>query len=184
MMSDSFPAKVGTFLRRPKLLHRFPVLGPYRSEQKGLHYTWSEERFPLLKDRIATAREQIDPAFAEADDRALKAQNRERRQRVGMIVGSLLVTGFAAAQASFTATPWIGVVVATLAAATAAMTAFIRQEGSLHTYVSERRKAERLRSLSFRYVTQPKPEDKSPEDHLRELQHTVASIRYQNREEG
>ena len=97
-----------------------------------------------------------------------------------MIIGSLLATGFAAAQASFTTAAWIGVVVATLAAATATMTALVQQDGSLHKYISERRKAERLRSLSFTFVSHPVPEGQNQIDHCHELRSRVAAICHQN----
>jgi hypothetical protein len=96
-----------------------------------------------------------------------------------MIIGSLLATGFAAAQAAFPVAAWIGVVVATLAAATAAMTALIQQDGALHRYISERRKAERLRSLSFVFVSVQKSKGESQADQFHKLRSRVAAICHQ-----
>ena len=179
-MDQSWPAKVGATLRKPALLRRFPVLGRYRPLPEKLHPEELEDLYPHLADRIEFAREVIDEPFADADGRAMAAQNRHRRQRVAMIIGSLLATGFAAAQASFTSAAWIGVAVATLAAATATMTTLIQQDGALHRYISERRKAERLRSLSFTFVSTPPPEGLSHIEHCHNLRSRVADICHQN----
>jgi hypothetical protein len=179
-IDKSWPAKVGHTLRKPALLRRFPVLWRYRPAREELHPKGLEQSYPRLADRITFARKVIDDPFAEANRRALAAQNRHRRQRVAMILGSLLATGFAAAQASFTSAAWIGVVVATLAAATATMTALIQQDEALHRYISERRKAERLRSLSFTFVSEPGPEGSSQIDRFHKLRSRVAVICHQS----
>jgi SMODS and SLOG-associating 2TM effector domain 3 len=136
----------------PVVWRRFPILGRFRPSVGSLLPQDLETAYPLLGERIAFAREVIGPAFDAADGWSQIAQNRQRRQQVGVIASALLATVFAAAQASFTSAVWIGVVVAGLAAAGSAMTTFIRQDEALGDYVTQRRRAERLRSLCFTFL--------------------------------
>jgi hypothetical protein len=93
------------------------------------------------------------------------------------IVGGLLTTTLGAVQAWLQSAAWPGVVVATLGAATSAITTVARRQGSLHNCLSARIRAERLRSLYFEYlVIPPESSDAKHQEHLRGVQLRVAGL--------
>jgi hypothetical protein len=167
---------LGRMVRRPSLLRRFPILGRYRPQDLPLLSLGVEGQYPLLESRIAIAREILEDPFEEANQKALVCQNRHRRQRVALILGSLLSTAFGAAQAAYTSQVWIGVVVATLAAATAATSTLVQHDYAVRKYISERTKAERLRSLCFSYISAPSVLTVEPSDDKHELRQKAAAI--------
>jgi hypothetical protein len=109
--------------------------------------------YPSLKERAAEADEVVYPAFAERDTRALVEQNRDRWFAVLAIGGGLVTAVFGALQAWLQSARWPGVVVATLAAATATLSTVARRQGARENYLTARLQAERLRSLYFEHLT-------------------------------
>jgi hypothetical protein len=162
--------------RLPALWRRFPTMGRFRANVGQVLPPDLEGEYPLLAGRISFVRAAVEKEFESAESRAQVAQNRYRRQQVAVIFGSLLTTVFAAAQASFATVAWIGIVVAALSAATAAMTTVIRQKGGFSEYISERRKAERLRSLSFSYVCRSAPAEADSDRERHAVRVQVAEI--------
>jgi Protein of unknown function (DUF4231) len=160
----------------PALWRRFPTMGPFRPNTGQVIPPGLEREYPLLAERITFVRTAVEEEFETAEYRAQVSQNRYRRQQVTVIVGSLLTTVFATAQSSFATVAWIGVIVATLSAATAAITTVIRQRGAFSDYIAARRKAERLRSLSFSYVCRPAPAEGNTDEQRHALRLRVAEI--------
>jgi hypothetical protein len=115
----------------------------------------AEHRYPALRARIEEADRIVFPAFAALDMAARTEQNRYRWFTTLALVGGLLTTMFGALQAWLQSHPWPGVVVATVGAATSALTTVARRQGSLQTYLTARIRAERLRSLYFEHLAKP-----------------------------
>jgi hypothetical protein len=132
-------------------------------------------RYETLAPRAAEANAVIYPAFADDDAEALVEQNRFRWFQVLAIVGGLLTTVFGAAQAWLQSARWPGVVVATLAAATTALTTVARRQDARQHYLTARLRAERLRSLYFRNLTRPPIVDAEAERQMLALD--VANVR-------
>jgi hypothetical protein len=137
---------VFSVLPRPRLRLRppEPLLGPR-----------AKERYPALRARIEEADRVVFPAFAALDITARAEQNRYRWFTLLALLGGLLTTMFGALQAWLNSQPWPGVVVATVGAATSALTTVARRQGSLQTYLTARIRAERLRSLYFEHLAKP-----------------------------
>jgi hypothetical protein len=71
------------------------------------------------------------------------------------------------------------VVVATLGAATSAVSTVARRQGSLDAFLAARLRAERLRSLYFEYVAEPQSaDDAAREAAAQQLEAQVAEIRF------
>jgi hypothetical protein len=113
------------------------------------------DRYPALRTRIEEADRIVFPAFAKLDMSARSEQNRYRGFTTLALVGGLLTTMFGALQAWLHTQPWPGIAVATIGAATSALTTVARRQGSLQTYLTARIRAERLRSLYFEHLAKP-----------------------------
>jgi hypothetical protein len=151
---------------------------PYRPSPPGpLVDPAAATRFPLLADRLARANELVYPAFAECDATAGVEQNRYRWFAVLAIFGGLLTTVFGAMQAWLQSAQWPGVVVATLGAATTALSTVARRQGSREQYLRARLVAERLRSTYFQSIANA-ASDGSADNGRRDLTLQVARIRY------
>jgi hypothetical protein len=134
-------------------------------------------RYPELRQRLADADAVVHPAFASCDVEAQVEQNRYRWFVVLAILGGLLTTAFGAVQAWLQSAAWPGVVVATLGAASSAITTVARRQGSLQNYLSARIRAERLRSLYFEYLaTRPEADRAAHREQVRALELRVAEI--------
>jgi hypothetical protein len=137
------------------------------------------QRYPQLQQRIEEADRLVFPAFVTFDVEARREQNRYRWFTTLAILGGLLTTVFGALQAWLRSDPWPGVVVATLGAATSALTTVARRQGSLHNYLTARLRAERLRSLYFEHVALPPASDAAiRHKQLRDLEDAVAGHEY------
>jgi hypothetical protein len=121
-----------------------PLLGPR-----------ADDRYPALRTRIDEADRIVFPAFAALDITARAEQNRYRWFTMLALLGGLFTTMFGALQAWLSSQQWPGVVVATVGAATSALTTVARRQGSLQTYLTARIRAERLRSLYFEHLAKP-----------------------------
>jgi hypothetical protein len=136
-------------------------------------------RYPALASGIDDAQRIVYPAFAACDVAAGREQNRYRWFLVLAIIGGLLTTVFGALQTWLHSTPWPGVVVATLGAATSAVSTVARRQGSLDAFLAARLRAERLRSLYFEYVAEPQSaDDAAREAAAQQLEAQVAEIRF------
>jgi Protein of unknown function (DUF4231) len=134
-------------------------------------------RYPPLSEQIADADRLIYPFFAQFDVTAQVEQNRHRWFTMLAIGGGLLTTAFGALQAWLQTAPWPGVVVATLGAATSALTTVARRQGSLQNYLTARVRAERLRSLYFEYLASaPATDDAVRRERLRDLERQVVQL--------
>ena len=102
-----------------------PLLGPR-----------ADDRYPALRMRIDEADRIVFPAFAALDMTARAEQNRYRWFTTLALMGGLLTTMFGALQAWLSSQRWPGVVVATVGAATSALTTVARRQGSLQTYLT------------------------------------------------
>ena len=181
--SRSIPARLAhrwrTRRQRWVALSVFPRW-PYRPEPPGpLVDPEARRQYPLLTDRIAEAEEVIYPTFAACDTEARVEQNRYRWFTVLAIFGGLLTTVFGAVQAWLQSTEWPGVVVATLGAATTALSTVARRQGAREEYLRSRLQAERLRSVYFDHLAAPYGDAAKDGDHDgHQLAVDVARIRY------
>jgi hypothetical protein len=113
------------------------------------------QSYPTLAARARDLDAIVFPAFARQDSSALVEQNRYRWFEVLAIFGGLLTTVFGAAQAWLQSARWPGVVVATLAAATTALSTVARRQDARQHFLTARVRAERLRALYFETLTRP-----------------------------
>jgi SMODS and SLOG-associating 2TM effector domain 3 len=133
------------------LLNRFPRLRPPEShpvipQEKRTPYPALAAEFEVI-DRVLT------PAFDECDVAALRYQHRYRRQQVLVLLGSALVAGLGGLQAAFPRQWWPGALLAALGLLLAASSRIAKEQSSFDNYLSERVRAEGLRSLYFRYLS-------------------------------
>jgi Protein of unknown function (DUF4231) len=139
-------------MRRPALLVRFPSLRTPRTSSPVVAPGTTADH-PELADDITTVDRVVGPAFQEADLAALRHQNRYRRQQVVIIFGSALLTGFGGLQAVFPEQRWPGLVLGLLGALLAVLSTAVNELNALERFMSERVKAERLRSAYFRFLS-------------------------------
>jgi hypothetical protein len=109
--------------------------------------------YPELADDISAVDQVVTPAFHDADLSALRHQNRYRRQQVVIIVGSALLTGLGGLQAVFPGEKWPGLLLALLGALLAVLSNAVNELSALENFMTERVKAERLRSACFRFLS-------------------------------
>jgi len=136
----------------PALLARFPrVGGP--GESPPVIPEEARAAFPdLAHDLDALARD-VAPVFRDYDLRALREQQRYRRQQVLILLGSVLGTAFGALQAAIPEQRWPGVLLILTGVVLATSSRWSGERASLGIYLSARLKAERLRALHFQYLS-------------------------------
>jgi len=141
--------KVALFRRRPRLRPRFadPVLIPADRV----------ERYPALAGDLTTIDEVLAPAFKECDLSAQRAQNSFWRQQVILIGVTALTTAFGSVQAAYSHQVWPGVVVSVLGVLSAAVSGLGEERAAQRTYLDQRTRAERLRSVAFAYLAELPP---------------------------
>jgi hypothetical protein len=174
--------------RRIAMFARFPRFLP-RSDPEGdpaatllvdesdepVDLTRACDEFPALADALTELQHVVVPLYRECDAQALLEQNRHRRQQVLLIGGGLLTTTFGLIQAVLIGEVWPGIVVTSFAAATAAVASVGRQSAALDGYLTNRLRAEQLRSAYFLYLSTEA--DHHPGRHG-ELREQVTAIRY------
>lgn len=134
---------------------------------------------PLLADAFREANEIIGPSFQECDRIAAREQNRHRWFTVLSLIGGMATVVAAATQTWLPGAAWPGVVVATLGAATSALTTVARRQGARDAYLTARMRAERLRSLYFEHLARPPAvDDEQRRERLQVLAVAVAEHRY------
>jgi hypothetical protein len=161
-------------MRRPALLVRFPSLRAPRTSWPVVAPKTAAD-FPELADDITTVDQVVGPAFREADLAALGHQNRYRRQQVIIIFGSALLTGLGGLQAVFPEHRWPGLALGLLGALLAVLSTAVNELNALERFMSERVKAERLRSACFRFLS--RTGRYSGADRVSVLRRAVLSIR-------
>jgi hypothetical protein len=110
-------------------------------------------RYPALTDDLSVLDEVVGRTFAASERAAQLAQHRYRRQQVVILLGSALLTGLGGLQAILPGAWWLSLGLAVLAIV---LTGVSRAAGELKTlecFLNERVKAERLRSMYFRYLS-------------------------------
>jgi heme exporter protein D len=144
------------FLRKIALFRRWPQLRGSYGEQPVIPPGRAGD-YPALAGDLATVAEVIEPAFAEHDLDALRAQNSFWRQQVLLIVVTAATTAFGAVQAAYSRQVWPGVVVAVLGVLSAAVAGLGEERSAQRTYLDQRTRAERLRALAFAYLAELPP---------------------------
>jgi hypothetical protein len=139
-----FHMTIALFSRRPRLRLRLeePVLIPLDRA----------ERYPALRADLTTVGEVIGPLFKEYDLNAQRAQNSYWRQQVILVGVTALASAFGSVQAAFSHQVWPGVVVAVLGVLSAAVAGLGEERAAQRTYLDQRTRAERLRSMAFAYL--------------------------------
>jgi Protein of unknown function (DUF4231) len=139
-------------MRRPALLVRFPS---WRAPRRSWPPITPEAvtDYPELADDISVVDQVVGPAFREADLAAQRHQNRYRRQQVVVLVGSALLSGFGGLQAVFPEERWPGLLLALVGALLAVLSSAVNDLNALDGFMTERVKAERLRSACFRFLS-------------------------------
>jgi hypothetical protein len=136
----------------PPLFARFPHL---RSRITSQPVIPAEKRvaYPRLADDFDVLDRVVGPVFRDSDSAALRNQNRYRRQQVAVLVGSVVASGLGGLQAVFPDQRWPGVLLTALGIGLAASSRVTSEIGALADYLTERVKAERLRTLYFRFLS-------------------------------
>jgi hypothetical protein len=156
------------------LLARFPKLRVPATSWPAIPPDKRASYPELAADFVVLDRE-VAPAFTQFDMKALRDQNRYRRQQVLVVLGSALVTGLGGVQAVFPGQRWPGVLLALLGVALAGSTRVAKEQASQADYLDARVKAERLRGLHFQYLSRLQPYAESDRDLV--LRHAVLAIR-------
>jgi hypothetical protein len=138
--------------RRPALFIRFPSWWAPRPSWLPISPDKAQD-YPALADDIATLDRVVGPVFAESDREALLHQNRYRRQQVVILLGSAVLTGLGGLQAVYPDTKWPGLLLGLLGAVLAVLSNAVNELNALDRFMTERVKAERLRSTYFRYLS-------------------------------
>jgi hypothetical protein len=133
----------------------------------------AHRKYPALAPQLDSLDARLIEQFVEHDQEALRAQASYRRYRLAAILGAAVTTVFGAVQAAGGDAVWPGAVIAGAAALTAMFSNLQRQSRPLARYITERAKAEELRSLYFRHLS-----GQQKIEHQRPLERQVADIRF------
>ncbi|MCK2218296.1 DUF4231 domain-containing protein [Actinomadura sp. ATCC 31491] len=131
---------------------RFPA---FRASVTSWPVIPSETRaaYPELVDDFEVLDRELTPAFTAYDGKALRDQNRYRRQQVLILLGSTLIAGLGGLQAVLPEQRWPSILVVVVGVALAASSRYAHESETLDSYLSRRVKAERLRAQYFRYLS-------------------------------
>lgn len=130
----------------------------------------SRAAYAGLEPRFAVLDEVVMPAFVEHDRNAMRAQRDYRRFRLALIIGVALTSLFGAVQAAIGEAAWVGAILTILGLVTAGIANQQRRSQPLRRYLTERAKAEELRSLYFAFLSGDRDQ--------RTLESETAAIRY------
>jgi len=173
--------RIAMFARFPRFMPRADPAGDpvatllVDEEDEPVALSRACGEFPALSDALAELQDVVVPLYRECDAQALLEQNRHRRQQVLLIGGGLMTTTFGLIQAVLVGQVWPGIAVASFGAATAAVASVGRQSAALDGYLTNRLRAEQLRSVYFHYLSLEA--DRHPSRHA-ELREQVTAIRY------
>jgi heme exporter protein D len=144
-----FRSKVALFKRWPRLW--------FKPSETPLVQAKDIKKYTALTDDMATVDKVIGPRFTEYDLNAQRAQNRYWGQQVTLLCVSALTAAFGSVQAAYSHYVWPGIVVAVLGVLSAAVAGLGEERGAQRTYLDQRTKAERLRSMAFAYLAELPP---------------------------
>jgi hypothetical protein len=161
-------------MRRPALLVRFPSWRPPQRSWPPITPDAVTD-YPELADDISTVDQVVGSAFQEADLAAQRHQNRYRRQQVIILLGSALLSGLGGLQAVFPEQRWPGLLLALVGALLAVLSSAVNDLKALDSFMTERVKAERLRSACFRFLSRTGLYTR--DDRVSVLRRAVLSIR-------
>ena len=132
------------------------------------------DEYPSLRADLDTADAVLLGPFQQANLAALEAQNRHRFDQLLLIGGAALATLAGAIGAAAETARWPGLVEAVLAGGTTALALRGREAHDHDEYLSQRLRAERLRSEYFQFVTRSGPYAGDAQPVLRLRQRTAA----------
>jgi hypothetical protein len=159
--------------KRPAMLRRLRLgRAPHRSDP--LIPEKFRKAYPALAADLRLLDEVVGPEFHKADRAALLHQHRYRRQQVLILIGSALLTGLGGLQAVVPGQRWPGLLLFVLGWAVAWISKTAGELTPLDDFLTERTKAERFRSMYFRYLSRTGRYDvPDPETVLRRAAHSV-----------
>jgi Protein of unknown function (DUF4231) len=167
--------------QRPALLARFPRFFWNPPADGKWPQDWpvvSEdnlEEYPALADDLAVWTEELEPRFRKLDHQAQILQNQFWQQNVALIVGGLLATSLGAVQAAVGGgVVALAVTQALLAGLLAGLTVMIRSRRAQRGYLTDRLKAEQIKSEYFFFL--PRAGDYAAADRAARLKHQVGVI--------
>jgi hypothetical protein len=134
-----------------ELFRRFPGLS-FRGQYNSVLPQNAAGIYPALADDIDVLERYVTPPFRDRDLEALRQQYRYRRLQVLLLLVSALLTGLGGLQAIWPEQRWPGVLLAVFGLAAAFFAQTSKDLDALSRFLGERVKAERLRSLYFRYL--------------------------------
>jgi len=132
--------------------------------------------YAALETDLTTIDEVIYPVFREYDLNSQHAQNSYWGQQVILICVTALTTAFGAVQAAYSHQVWPGVIVAVLGVLAAAVAGLGEERAAQRTYLEQRTKAERLRSMAFAYLAELPPFSGSDAGRRTRLADAVADV--------
>ena len=120
--------------------------------------------YPVLAERIDDLEDIVTPEFDRADQTAIDTQAKLKRYRLLEIAGGVVVAVFALIRLGFgDDARWAGAAAAIVAAGTGAIAIAGRRHG-LERWLDNRRIAEELRSLYFRWLVSQTSGDETADD--------------------
>jgi hypothetical protein len=136
------------------LFKRLPSLrwSPTRDQQ--IVPAEAQSQSPAFSGDFKTLEDELMPHFRELDTEALRVQNQFRLNQVTLIFGGALATILGALHATLGAGPavWAGIIESVLAAALSAVALRLQGTHAQERYLSDRLKAERLRTEYFLFL--------------------------------
>jgi hypothetical protein len=139
------------------LLARFPRLRSRSESSPPVVPTDVAEQYPVLADDIDQLNRVVAPDFTAYDRKAIREQNRYRRQQVLIVCGSALLTALGGVQALLPDHRWPGLLLIIAGVVLASSSRWAKERASLNAYLDARVRAERLRALHFRYLARVGP---------------------------
>jgi hypothetical protein len=114
----------------------------------------AQTQSPAFSEDFKTLEDELMPHFRELDSEALRVQNQFRLDQVTLIFGGALATILGALHASLGAGAalWAGIVESVLATALSAVALRLQGTRAQARYLSDRLKAERLRTEYFLFL--------------------------------
>lgn len=161
-------------MARPDLLRRFPSRRTSRKHSAAIPVA-DRGPFPALAEDFAVLDEVVAEPFRELDLEALGHQYRYRRQQIGILLGSALLSGLAAVQAVLSTEVWPGAVVLLLGLLLGTSSRLAGELEMSANFLRARVRAERLRSLHFQFLARTGPY--AGQDRVKALHLAVAEVK-------
>ena len=137
-----------------RLFKRLPSLRWSPPQDQQIIPTEEQAQGLAFTGDFKTLENELMPHFRELDAEALRIQNQFRLQQVTLIFGGALATILGALHAAFGAGPavWAGIVESVLAAVLSAVALRAQGTHAQERYLSDRLKAEKLRTEYFLFL--------------------------------